>query len=131
MNFIIVLAIMILYGVLIGMTFGNMKSFDYKTKAIFLIIGVIVNFIITMIIVNIGLNKIENAEVYKAIKYVDIFIFTAVNSIVLIPTIGKYLTNKKMEIIDERIFIRKIIATLILYVVILIFEVNYLKGLRI
>ena len=131
MNVSVFIVIFILYAVLIGITFGNMKVFDLKTKLIYLIIGIIVNLIITVIIVNISKINIENNKNYNIIKNIDILIFTAVNSIITIPTIGKYLNNTKMEILSKQKKAKKILILFVIYIITLIFEINYLKGLKI
>ena len=131
MNLIVFIVIAILYSVLIGLTFGNMKVFDIKTKTIYLVIGTIVNLTVTFIIVSISKINIENAQGYKFIKNIDILIFTAVNSIITLPTIGKYLNNTKMEISSKEKTSKKILLLFIIYFIILIFEINYLKGLKI
>lgn len=131
MNFIIFVVIFILYSILIGITFGNMKVFGLKTKLIYLTIGIIINLIITFIIVNVSKINIENNQNYNIIKNIDILIFTAINSIMTIPNIGKYLNNEKMEILNKQKVSRKIFILFIMYIIILIFEINYLKGLKI
>lgn len=131
MNLIVFIVIAILYSILIGLTVGNMKVFDIKTKAIYLLIGTIINFIITFIIVSISKMSIENEQAYKIIKNIDILIFTAVNSIITLPTIGKYLNNTKMEISSKEITSKKMVLLLMVYFIILFFEINYLKGLKI
>ncbi len=131
MNLILFIVIFILYAVLIGITFGNMKVFDLKTKLIYLIIGIIVNLIITSIIVNISKINIENNQNYNIIKNIDILIFTAVNSIITIPTIGKYLNNEKIDILSKQEKTKKILILFAIYIIILIFEINYLKGLKV
>ena len=129
--FIIFVVIFILYSILIGITFGNMKVFGLKTKLIYLTIGIIINLIITFIIVNVSKINIENNQNYNIIKNIDILIFTAINSIMTIPNIGKYLNNEKMEILNKQKVSRKIFILFIMYIIILIFEINYLKGLKI
>lgn len=131
MNLIVFIVIAILYSILIGLTVGNMKVFDIKTKAIYLLIGTIINFIITFIIVSISKMSIENEQAYKIIKNIDILIFTAVNSIITLPTIGKYLNNTKMEISSKEKTSKKILLLFIIYFIILIFEINYFKGMEI
>lgn len=131
MNLIIFIVIFVLYAVLIALTFGNMKVFDVKTKLVYLIIGLLINFIATFIIVNISKINIENIKNYNFIKNIDILIFTAVNSIITLPTIGKYLNNTKMEILSKEKETKKILILFVIYIIILIFEINYLKGLKI
>ena len=133
MNLIVFMVLAILYLALIGITVGNMKVFDIKTKTIYLIIGLIINLLITAFIISITkINiNIDNAQAYNIIKKIDILIFTAVNSIITLPTIGKYLTNTKIEINTKEQISKKIIILLIIYILILILEVNYIKGLKV
>ncbi len=131
MNFIIFAVIFILYAVLIFTTCGNMKIFSLSSKIIYIILGIIINLIITIFIINISINNIENKEVYAFIKKIDIIIFTAVNGIVSMPTIIKNVNNYKMKIIEKEKMSKKIALTLIVYLIFIILEGSYIKGLSI
>ena len=131
MNLIIFLIIAILYLVLFGITFGNMKVFDIKTKVIYLIIGIIINLIITFMIISLSKINIQNSEAYKYIKNIDTLIFTAVNSIITLPTIGRYINNIKMEIMSKEKLNTRMVILAIIYIIILVLEVKYIKGLEI
>ena len=106
-------------------------SFDLKTKLIFLLVGTIINLVVTFIIVNISKINIENQEAYAFIKNIDILIFGAVNSILTLPTIGRYINNTKMEISSKQKTNKKLIILFVIYIIALIIEINYLKGLKV
>ena len=131
MKTIIFLIITILYLALIAITTSNMKVFDIKNKVIFIIIGLVINFLATLIVINIANISVKNAEATSFIKNVDLFIFTAVNGIITIPTIAKYMNNYKMKIIEKNIFNRKILTIAIIFIIVLVIEVSYIKGLKI
>ena len=131
MKIIIFLIITILYLALIAITTSNMKVFEIKNKVVFIIIGFIINFIATLIVINIANLSAKNAEATSFIKNVDLFIFTAVNGIITMPTIAKYMNNYKMKIIEKNIFNRKILTIAIIFTIVLVIEVSYIKGLKI
>ena len=131
MKTIIFLIITILYLALIAITTSNMKVFEIKNKVVFIIIGLIINFIATLIVINIANISAKNAEATSFIKNVDLFIFTAVNGIITMPTIAKYMNNYKMKIIEKNIFNRKILTIAITFIIVLVIEVSYIKGLKI
>ena len=131
MKTIIFLIITILYLALIAITTSNMKVFEIKNKVVFIIIGLIINFIATLIVINIANISAKNAEATSFIKNVDLFIFTAVNGIITMPTIAKYMNNYKMKIIEKSVFSRKILTIAITFIIVLVIEVSYIKGLKI
>ena len=131
MKTIIFLIITILYLALVAITTSNMKVFDIKNKVIFIIIGLVINFLATLIVINIANISVKNAEATSFIKNVDLFIFTAVNGIITIPTIAKYMNNYKMKIIEKNVFSRKILTIAIIFIIVLVIEVSYIKGLKI
>ena len=131
MKIIIFLIITILYLALMAITISNMKLFDIKNKVVFIIIGFIINFIATLIVINIANISAKNAEATSFIKNVDLFIFTAVNGIITMPTIAIYMNNYKMKIIEKNVFSRKILTIAIIFIIVLVIEVSYIKGLKI
>ena len=131
MKTIIFLIITILYLALIAITTSNMKVFEIKYKVVFIIIGLIINFIATLIVINIANISAKNAEATSFIKNVDLFIFTAVNGIITMPTIAKYMNNYNMKIIEKNVFSRKILTIAIIFIIVLVIEVSYIKGLKI
>ena len=131
MKIIILLIITILYLALMAITISNMKLFEIKNKVAFIIIGFIINFIATLIVINIANISAKNAEATSFIKNVDLFIFTAVNGIITMPTIAKYMNNYKMKIIEKNVFSRKILTIAVIFIIVLVIEVSYIKGLKI
>ena len=131
MKIIIFLIITILYLALMAITTSNMKVFEIKNKVVFIIIGFIINFIATLIVINIANISAKTTEATSFIKNVDLFIFTAVNGIITMPTIAKYMNNYKMKIIEKSVFSRKILTIAITFIIVLVIEVSYIKGLKI
>ena len=131
MKIIIFLIITILYLALMDITISNMKLFEIKNKVVFIIIGFIINFIATLIVINIANISAKTTEATSFIKNVDLFIFTAVNGIITMPTIAKYMNNYKMKIIEKNVFSRKILTIAIIFIIVLVIEVSYIKGLKI
>ena len=72
MKTIIFLIITILYLALIAITTSNMKVFEIKNKVVFIIIGFIINFIATLIVINIANISAKNTEATSFIKNVDL-----------------------------------------------------------
>ena len=47
------------------------------------------------------------------------------------PTIAKYMNNYKMKIIEKNVFSRKILTIAIIFIIVLVIEASYIKGLKI
>ena len=131
MKTIIFLIITILYLGLIAITTSNMKVFEIKNKIVFIILGTIINFIATLIVINIANISVQNAQATSFIKNVDLFIFTAVNGIITMPNIAKYMNNYKMNLIEKQKFNKKVLTISIIFIIVLVIEVSYIKGLKI
>lgn len=131
MKTIIFLIIIILYLALIAITTSNMKVFEMKNKVVFITIGLIINFIATLIVIKLVNMNIANSQAASFIKNVDAFIFTAVNGIISMPAIAKNMNNYKMKIIEKEVFNRKILTIAVIFIIVLAIEVSYIKGLKI
>ena len=106
-------------------TWNNLEDTEKYKKIIFIIVGLIISYIITLIIFSISKNGVQyqNHESEVAVQNMLVVIFTSINSLILLPYYAK--TYKKLEKkeIKKYQFQRKI-----LIIVIGIIECGYLKD---
>ena len=127
---IIIGIIAIIYFVLIAWTWQSLGIIEKRKKVIFILIGIFVMYIITLITFNIskkGINyQDEKAQVL--IKRILVILFTGLNGIIFIPYIAKIWNKLKENNINQEQLNKKIIIFVIIFIICIAFEYGYLKD---
>ncbi len=128
MEAIIIGVIILLILVLLGWTWVSLGNIKKQKKILYIICGISITWIITFVIYNISKIGItyENPEIMKIIRRVFVLIFTIINGYILLPYNFKILYQIKNEEIGKHKVKRKIIVMLIIFIIIAIFESQYL-----
>lgn len=133
MNVIIYIVIAVLFGVLIAWTWNNSKSFQANNKKItFILVGLAILFIITFIIFSISGIGISypNNEIMKQVKKIAILIFMPVNGFLSLPHIANIKVEVEKGNYEQEKLKRKIIIFGIVWLILIIFEIIYLKDFQ-
>ena len=87
-------------------------------------------YIVTSIICAIGSNgiEIENEERLKQTTSVVKLIFTPINALMLLTVLGNTFGKVKDEVLDEGKANKRLLITIIAFIIILCFETNYIKD---
>jgi len=119
----------VIFFILIAWTWQNLGSISKSKKVIFIVIGMIIVYTITLIIFNISKGKItyQNTDSQKTIQNVLVTVFTGLNGIALIPFIAKTFEKVYSKEIEKEKATKKIIIILVIFIVVIIFECGYLK----
>lgn len=92
--------IILLFMVLVFWTWNNTKKFEsLKEKIAFIVIGVAILMLITLIVFNlskIGI-KYPNKEILKQVRKIIIFIFVSINGFLSLPHIASLITDIKLR----------------------------------
>ena len=128
MSIIIIITIAI-YAILALCTWQNMPSVNKSKRMLFIVIGIFVVFLITLIIFNISKSGInyQNVESKKAVRNILVSVFTGVNGIIIMPYIAKQINRISENDITQEEFSKKIVVILIIFLICIIFECGYLK----
>jgi len=131
MGFIVIFNI-ILYMLLFVWINKNMYAINSKPKVIYMVGMLIIIFLLTYILYNLGGNPIgkELGKLANTFNRTMIVIFTGINGLVIMPYIGLVLNKYKEKIIDDSGFKKRIIIIGVIFVVFLIFEFNYMKDMQ-
>ncbi len=123
----------IIYVIAGFMIYHNMYNFDKSKKIKTIIIGFIITLILTIIICCISSNNIdiENTQYVSIIRNTSILLFSPINSIIFIPYICNLLNKYKDNRIDEQQLKKRLIILCIILILIVIFELNYIKDFQI
>lgn len=127
---LIIIVTLIAFVILIVWTWRNLGDTDKYKKIIFIVIGLIVSYIITLIIFNLSKDGIEykNYESEKIVQNMLVAIFTSINSLILVPYYAKIHKELEEKDIKKYQFQRKILILAIIILVCAFVECGYLKD---
>ena len=125
--------IIVLFTVLVMWTWNNVKDFENNTEKIkFIIIGLIILFICTIIIFAISKTGIKypNDEVLKQVRCIAIFLCVPINGYISLPHIAKIKSDIYTNSIEEEKSKKRIIILVSIITIITILEIFYLKDFQ-
>ena len=125
--------IIVLFTVLVMWTWNNVKDFENNTEKIkFIIIGLIILFICTIIIFAISKTGIKypNDEVLKQVRCIAIFLCVPINGYISLPHIAKIKSDIYTNTVDEEKSKKRIIFLAAIIIIVTIFEIFYLKDFQ-
>ena len=133
MNILIYLIIALLFVVLIFWTWNNTKDFDDTKKRItFIIFGIIILGVVTLIFFNISKVGIEypKKEMVNQVRKLTMLIFIPVNGFLSLPHIATIKEQIGQKSLEEEKIKRKIIIIIIVFIITAIIEINYMKDFQ-
>lgn len=130
MLFIIWLITIVLFLVSIGCILHNLGTIDKRIKIIFILIGFAIMFFITLIVCNISSNEVNYKipEMQNDVSKMLILIFTPLNALFTIPWIAKIISRINDNDIEKNQVIKRVVAIIIVFIIVLIIECSYLKN---
>ena len=133
MNILIYFIIAVLFVVLIFWTWNNTKDFEETSRrVIFIVVGIIVTSIVTLIyfaISKVGITY-PKVEMVKQVRKMVVLLFTPINGFLSLPHIASLKMKIKLKIEDESKLKKKIIILGIVLVVATIIEISYMKDFQ-
>lgn len=132
MGIVIYMVSIILFIVAGVLTWSKLADLETKNKIIICAISLITCIIFTLIIFGLSSIGIEypNSEGKAVIRNTLTSIFVPINGIIFIPYIAKILIQIKNNDIDQEQMRKKLIKLLILFILVVIIEINYLKNIQ-
>ncbi len=115
--------------------YHNTNSFETKGRIIYIVVGMILMYFVTSVLCYINLKGVEikNEQALHDILSVVKMIFTPLNAMVMLSLIGNTLGKAKDQVIDTDKAGKRLLILAIVFIIILIFETNYIghfiKGL--
>ena len=118
MTFIIIITII--------WTWKSLLSMDKPKKAIYIIVGIVIIYLITNIIFQFSKNGVEYTDLnmYNSIRNILVLVFAGINGVILMPQIAKIIELKK----EGTNVNRRIVILLIIFIICVIFESGYMKD---
>ena len=129
MVFIIIIAL-IIYFIDIAWTWKSLGEIEKRSKVIFILVGMLVLFIITLITFNISAKNIpyQHQGETNTIRNVLVSIFTGINGIIIMPQIAKILEKAKNGDLEKNQIRNRLILWIAILIICLIFECGYMKD---
>lgn len=127
---IIILVAIVIYAILITWIWKSLGYIEKSKKILYIAVGLLIMYIITLIIFNISKNGItyQNIESEKIVRNVLVLIFTSLNGMITLPYIGRLLNKVNEDEITKKAFSKKVLILIIVFIVCLTFECGYLKD---
>ena len=119
-----------MFAIFIIWTWHNLGDTEKYKKIIFIGIGLIISYIITLIIFNISKSGVQyqNHESEKAVQNMLVAIFTSINALIILPYYAKIYKEFKEKEIKKYQFQRKLLIIAIIFVICTFVECGYLKD---
>lgn len=110
--------------------YHNTNSYEPKNRIIYIIIGMVIMYGITSIMCAMKSNgiKVDNADAINDTLGVIKMIFTPINAMILLAPIGNILGKAKDETITTDSAGKRLAILLAVFVIIIIFETNYIGS---
>lgn len=133
MKIAIYMIIILLFGVLLFWIWNNSKDFKQtQAKIKFIIIGIIILSIITLIIFNISKIGViyPNKNIMKEIRKISLLLFIPINGFFTLPHIASIKSQIELGTNDNEKIRKKIIILGIIFIILTIIEIIYLKDFQ-
>ena len=129
MTVIMIVAILI-FIISIVWVWHNLGNIERPRKIAFIIIGLAIIYLITLIIYNFSNPDIiyPSQEIEKYVSNVLIMIFTGLNSLILLPFIANLFDKILEEEIEKDQVKKRLIIILVIFVICIFIEKGYLKD---
>lgn len=130
MIFIITLITIILFAVLIGYTWHGLDTLEKHIKVIYILVGLIIVSVITLIVFNISSIGIQYEEIgiKNDIRTMLMLVFTPVNGLFTMPSFAKIFVRINENDINKNEFLLRIRKILVIFIFLLIIEYSYIKN---
>ena len=127
---VIMIVAMLIFVISIVWVWHNLGNIERPRKIAFIIIGLAIIYLITLIIYNFSNPDIiyPSEEIEKYVSNVLIMIFTGLNSLILLPFIANLFDKILEEEIEKEQVKKRLIIILVIFVICIFIEKGYLKD---
>ena len=130
---LIILMISIIIYIISGLViYHNIRYLEKEQKIKFILGGMIVITLFTIIICAITTAKIDiqNKQVIGITRITEILIFSPINSTIWLPYIGSTLSKYKAKEIDDKKLSKRAIIAILIIVITVIIETSYIDNFQ-
>ena len=129
---VIIIITLAIFCVLIIGTWHYLGNIEKTKKIVFIIIGIFVSYLITMILFSISKSGVTypSNEIEQMVQNMIVTLFIGLNGILVLPYLGRLWDKISEEEITKQQFQKRICILLIITIIVFILEINYLKGVQ-
>ena len=127
---LIIIGIMLLFVVSIVWTWHNLGNIEKPKKVVFIIIGLLITYLLTMVLYNLSNPDITypSEEIQKTVSNTLTWVFTGLNALIFLPLIANVLDKILEEEIKNTQAKKRIIIILVIFVVCIFIEKGYIES---
>ena len=127
---VIIITIIMMYVIIFVWSNHNLGKMEISKKIIFMIVVALLVYLLTNLTFNISKNGITYPKglELESIKNTLVWVFTGLNLIFILPYLSKRFEKLYQENIEIKEFGKSIIISLIVLIILLIFEIGYMKD---
>ena len=127
---LIIIGTVLIFVVSIIWTWHNLGSIEKPKKVAFIIIGLLITYLLTMLLYNLSNPDIiyPSKEIQKTVSNTLILLFTGLNTLIFLPLIANVSDKILEEEIEKTQAKRRIIIILIVFVVCIFIEKGYIES---
>lgn len=128
---VILIISIVIFLLAIKFTWQNLSDLDNSKKIIYIVIGSLINIIISLIIFNLSKGEIDyDIDALNKMKMVLISVITPINMLITLPFVANTIDKIRYKEIEEEKLQKRIIFYALFIIIFLIFEINYLKDIQ-
>ncbi len=127
---LIIIGVILIFVISIVWTWHNLGNIEKPRKVAFIIIGLLITYLVTMLLYNLSNPDITypSEEIQKTVANTLIFVFTGLNALIFLPLIANVLDKILEEEIEKTQAKRRIIIILVIFVICIFVEKGYLES---
>lgn len=129
---VIITLVIAMFLILISWTWHNLGEITQSKKITTMIVLFVIGFLITLVIFNISKSGVNynSEESLNSVRNILVLVFTIINGLIIMPPIAKTLGRINNKEITPDQATKHLGFFLIIFVIIIIIECNYLKGVQ-
>ena len=129
---VIIIIMLAIFCVLIIGTWHYLGNIDKTKKIVFIILGIFISYLITMLLFSISKSGITypSDEIEQMVQNMIVIVFTGLNGILMLPYLGRLWDKMSEEEITKQQFQKRVCILLIIAIIVFILESNYLNGVQ-
>ncbi len=127
---LITIGMVLIFVVSIIWTWHNLGNIEKPKKVVFIIIGLLITYLLTMVLYNLSNPDITypSEEIQKTVSNTLTWVFTGLNALIFLPLIANVLDKILEEEIEKTQAKRRIIIILVIFVVCIFIEKGYIES---
>lgn len=129
---VIITIVIAMFLILISWTWHNLGEISQNTKIGTICISFLIVFFITFIVFNISKSGVQydSEENMNYVRNILVIVFTIINGLIIMPAFAKTFGRINNKEIEKEQAQRHFIFLIVIFIIFMIFECNYLKGVQ-